>query len=488
MLLTIDLISVSLLTLYLSITWWLKTRVDVEILAKPAIDLFLILNTYFREEISMSSSSLADQYYQEALNLMSSGDVNQAINVIMQAIYYASQCTDISQYCQTIYNYSTQALQQLGYNQTTGTSTVVDELNQITSLLQQEQNKNSYTESDLQAIENAIKQLSSIYNSLNNYNPLTAFFADYINNNIISNAYQIEASISKYLEQQKTQQQQKQTQQIQAEIRNIEDYLQSGNVSVALSALQNAEQIANQIGDSQDASTISQAIQILNSVQQQLNSVSSTIQQEQNKSSYSTSDLQAIQNAISTLNSINNSVGNNAITSYLSAYISNLANAAQQIGTNIQSYLEQQQTQQTQQEQEQQTQLQNLIGQVQNDLQNGNVSSALSALQNAEQIANRKEVPRILSEVQRRINKVNWGVNTLKTFPHLLIIISVFITLCKSISSSLVKRLTLLFNDQWKLFRDRVVRGSSPRGGTSRIFSFFHYGLLIRTFLGSSIS
>ncbi|AFU92013.1 hypothetical protein STSV2_34 [Sulfolobus virus STSV2] len=338
--------------------------------------------------------------------------------------------------------------------------------NQYRNTILQLQQQSSYTQNDLNTINTIVNNLENVVNGLdaeaNNNNPYAGPLANYLNS-LYQQAQSVQQQIQKYLNNQSSSPNSSpnssgpgsgggggssnpnsggggsgggggsssppgsggggsgsgggssggsggsgggggssgpNTQQVQNYISQAENDLQSGNISGALSALQSGEQIANQIGDSQDANTISQATQILDNIQQQLNNAISTIQQEQNKSSYTPSDLQAIQNAISALNSINNSIGNNSITSYLSSYISNLASTAQQVQTNIQNYLQQE--------------VQNYVSQAENNLQSGNISNALSALQSGDQLANQigytqaantiSQAIQILSSIQQQFN------------------------------------------------------------------------------------
>ncbi|MEM3290474.1 MAG: hypothetical protein QW046_03060, partial [Candidatus Micrarchaeaceae archaeon] len=187
------------------------------------------------------------------------------------------------------------------------------------------------------------------------------------------------------------------TQQVQNYISQAENDLQSGNISGALSALQSGEQIANQIGDSQDANTISQAIQILNSIQQQLNNITSTIQQEQNKRQYTLSDVNTLQQISNQLQQITNQVGSNPITSYLANYLSNEANtvsqllqiAQQQVGTSAQ----------------------NLTANLQNALQSGNLNEALQILNQLKSYSNDtadiNQAISTINQVQNLIQELN---------------------------------------------------------------------------------
>ncbi|MEM0172536.1 MAG: hypothetical protein QW046_04870 [Candidatus Micrarchaeaceae archaeon] len=348
------------------------------------------------------------EYLDQAENDLYNNNIDGAISALQKAEQIANQLGNLDdrQLAKTI----SQAIQIL--------NNIKPQLYNAVSIIQQEQNNSSYTQNDLQSIQNAINELNNVKNSVDK-NPFTTPLSNYVNH-LLSTAQKIESNIQNYLQQQ-------QQQQLQNYITQAESDLQNGNISDALSALQNAEQIANQIGDTRDANTISQAIQILSSIQQQLNNVVNTIQQEQNNSSYTQNDLQEIQNAINTLNNISNSIGNNQITSYLSSYVNNLLSTAQQIESNIQSYLQQQQQQQLQNyitsfsapTQTTQPQVsintQNLTINLQNALQSGNLNEALQILNQLESSTNNT------AEINQAIDTINQVKNLLQELNTALI-------------------------------------------------------------------
>ncbi|MEM0172722.1 MAG: hypothetical protein QXV57_09220 [Thermoproteota archaeon] len=240
-----------------------------------------------------------------------------------------------------------------------------------------------------------------------------------------------------------------QQQQLQEYLDQAENDLQNDNIDGAISALQNAEQIANQIGDTQVANTISQAIQILNNIKPQLYNAISIIQQEQNNSSYTQNDLQSIQNAINELNNVKNSVDTNPFTTPLSSYVNNLLSTAQKIESNIQSYLQQQQQQQqssseqnTQQQQSQQEQQQSSSTQQEQNYYTPFYFTPFSAptqstqpqvsidtealtinLQNALQSGNLNEALQILNQLESSTNntaEINQAIDTINQVKNLL--------------------------------------------------------------------
>ncbi|MEM3264818.1 MAG: hypothetical protein QXH07_02575, partial [Thermoplasmata archaeon] len=300
-----------------------------------------------------------------------------------------------------------QIANQIGYTQAASTisqavkilNNIRQQLSSVASTLQQEANKSSYTQNDLQEIQNAINTLNNISNTIGS-NPITSYLSNYISN-LANTAQQVQTNIQNYLQQQQQEQLQRMQQQFQSLISQIQNDLQNGNIDAAISALQSAEQTANQIGDTQDASTISQAVQILSSIKQQLNKITSTIQQEQNKRQYTLSDVNTLQQIINQLQQIINQVGSNPITSYLANYLGNEVNtvaqllqtAQQQVGINAQ----------------------NLTTNLQNALQSGNLKEALQILNQLQSYSNGT------TEINQAINTINQVQNLIQEFNTALI-------------------------------------------------------------------
>lgn len=182
-------------------------------------------------------------------------------------------------------------------------------------------------------------------------------------------------------------------QQLRKYINEAKNDLQRGNVSSANSALQTTWQLAYKIGDSQDANTITQALQILNSIQRQFDDTINTIQQEQNKKQLTSSD-------VTTLQQIANQVGNNPITSYLTTYLGSEANTIAQLLQTAQQQVS--------------TNAQNLNTKLQNILQSGNLNEALQILNQLKSYTNNT------TEISQAINTINQVQNLLQEFNTLM--------------------------------------------------------------------
>ncbi|MEM0257167.1 MAG: hypothetical protein QXV58_14670 [Saccharolobus sp.] len=139
----------------------------------------------------------------------------------------------------------------------------------------------------------------------------------------------------------------------------------------------------------------------MSSVQQQLNNITNTIQQEQNKKQYTLSDVNTLQQIANQLQQIANQVGSNPITSYLTNYLSNEANtvaqllqtAQQQVGTNAQ----------------------NLTTNLQNALQSGNLNEALQILNQLKSYTNDT------ADIDQAINTINQVQNLIQELNTALI-------------------------------------------------------------------